>query len=193
MLIPLEIPPGLYRQGTEYQSKGRFYEANLWRWAKGKSGPVGGWELLVSFADPATTISLNVPVVAVGVVGAGLLVTEGPELVSLNVPGEAVGVVGAGVSRIVSVTGDVSGVAVAGAGVSVTQPGVVEIEGEVSAVAVVSAGVSRIVSVTGDVSAVAVASAGITVEAGASFDTDAQAFFDACDTEPSAGATAPAR
>lgn len=46
MLIPLEIPPGLYRQGTEYQSKGRFFNGNLWRWAKGKSGPVGGWEAL---------------------------------------------------------------------------------------------------------------------------------------------------
>ena len=43
MLIEMDFPPGLYRQGTEYQSKGRFYDANLWRWAKGKSGPIGGW------------------------------------------------------------------------------------------------------------------------------------------------------
>lgn len=45
-LIPLEFPPGLYRMGTEYQSQGRFFDANLWRWARGKSGPVGGWEAL---------------------------------------------------------------------------------------------------------------------------------------------------
>jgi hypothetical protein len=48
--IPLEMPPGLSRMGTEYQNKGAFYDANLWRWAKGKSGPVGGWSELGSLA-----------------------------------------------------------------------------------------------------------------------------------------------
>lgn len=50
MLIPLEFPPGLNRMGTEYQNKGVFYDANLWRWAKGKSGPVGGWSELGSLS-----------------------------------------------------------------------------------------------------------------------------------------------
>lgn len=43
MLVKLEFPPGLNRMGTEYQNKGVFFDANLWRWSKGKSGPVGGW------------------------------------------------------------------------------------------------------------------------------------------------------
>lgn len=46
MLVELALPPGLFRIGTEYQSASRFYEANLWRWADGFSGPVGGWDQL---------------------------------------------------------------------------------------------------------------------------------------------------
>lgn len=43
MLIALDIPPGIYRNGTEYQSRGRFYDADLWRFHAGTMRPVGGW------------------------------------------------------------------------------------------------------------------------------------------------------
>lgn len=43
MLLPLDLPPGLYRNGTRYQSQGRFYDADLWRWFEGTQQPVGGW------------------------------------------------------------------------------------------------------------------------------------------------------
>ena len=52
MLVPIEYPPGLFRMGTEYQNDTRFFDSNLWRWSKGKSSPIGGWEQLGS-----TTIS----------------------------------------------------------------------------------------------------------------------------------------
>lgn len=42
-LIPLKIPPGVYRNGTEYQSAGRWYDANLVRWFENTLRPVGGW------------------------------------------------------------------------------------------------------------------------------------------------------
>ena len=42
-LIPLKIPPGVYRNGTEYQSAGRWYDANLVRWYENTLRPVGGW------------------------------------------------------------------------------------------------------------------------------------------------------
>lgn len=42
--IPLKIPPGIFRNGTEYQSKGRWYDCNLMRWEKGSFGPMGGWK-----------------------------------------------------------------------------------------------------------------------------------------------------
>ena len=41
--IPLKIPPGVYRNGTEYQSAGRYYDASLVRWFEGTMRPVGGW------------------------------------------------------------------------------------------------------------------------------------------------------
>ena len=42
-LMPLKIPPGIYRNGTEYQSIGRWYDANLVRWFENTLRPVGGW------------------------------------------------------------------------------------------------------------------------------------------------------
>ena len=41
--IPLQIPPGVYKNGTDYQSKGRWNYANLVRWFEGTIRPVGGW------------------------------------------------------------------------------------------------------------------------------------------------------
>lgn len=42
-LYPLDIPPGMYRNGTEYQSQGRWYDANGIRWFTKTIRPVGGW------------------------------------------------------------------------------------------------------------------------------------------------------
>jgi hypothetical protein len=43
MYIPIKLPPGIYRNGTEYQSAGRWYDANLVRWYENTLRPVGGW------------------------------------------------------------------------------------------------------------------------------------------------------
>lgn len=42
-LIPLNIPAGQYRNGTEYQSQGRWRDGNLIRWHEGALRPIGGW------------------------------------------------------------------------------------------------------------------------------------------------------
>lgn len=42
-LIALDIPPGIYRNGTNYQAQGRYYDADLWRFHDGTSRPIGGW------------------------------------------------------------------------------------------------------------------------------------------------------
>jgi hypothetical protein len=42
-LVKLEIPPGVYRAGTVYQSSGRWYDVNFVRWHEGAMKPVGGW------------------------------------------------------------------------------------------------------------------------------------------------------
>lgn len=43
-LFPLAIPPGVFRSGTLYQSKGRWYDSHLCRWYDSVAlGPIGGW------------------------------------------------------------------------------------------------------------------------------------------------------
>lgn len=49
-LTPLNIPPGVFRNGTQYQTAGRWYDANLVRWIDGLLLPVGGWSKMNSSA-----------------------------------------------------------------------------------------------------------------------------------------------
>ena len=42
--FPLTIPPGVFRNGTEYQSRGRWYDASMVRWENGEMKPIGGWQ-----------------------------------------------------------------------------------------------------------------------------------------------------
>jgi hypothetical protein len=42
-LVPLKLPPGLANNGTVYQTKGRWFAANLVRFFQGNIQPVGGW------------------------------------------------------------------------------------------------------------------------------------------------------
>lgn len=49
-LIPLDIPPGVYGNGTDYEASGRWRAASLVRWQAGSARPVGGWRTRVSSA-----------------------------------------------------------------------------------------------------------------------------------------------
>ena len=50
--FPLRYPPGIFRNGTEYQARGRWYDANLVRFLEKTVRPIGGWEnLQASGAD----------------------------------------------------------------------------------------------------------------------------------------------
>ena len=44
MYLPIDLPPGIYANGTEYEAKGRWRDANLIRWYNGRMRPVGGWQ-----------------------------------------------------------------------------------------------------------------------------------------------------
>jgi hypothetical protein len=41
--FPLSLPPGIYKNGTQLQSQGRWYDGNLVRFYSGTIRPVGGW------------------------------------------------------------------------------------------------------------------------------------------------------
>ena len=53
-LVPLQIPPGFYRNGTDLQGAGRWRDGSLVRWREGSLRPVGGWVERVAnaFTDP---------------------------------------------------------------------------------------------------------------------------------------------
>lgn len=42
-LLPIKIPAGVYRVGTDFEQSGRWRDANLIRWHQGSMRPVGGW------------------------------------------------------------------------------------------------------------------------------------------------------
>lgn len=44
-LTPLQIPSGVFRNGTDMQSAGRWRDASLVRWSNNVMQPVGGWTL----------------------------------------------------------------------------------------------------------------------------------------------------
>ena len=56
--IPLQIPPGVYRNGTELQSAGRWYDANLVRFYENTMRPIGGWRKRSSTAVAGAARSL---------------------------------------------------------------------------------------------------------------------------------------
>ena len=49
-LIPLALPPGVYRNGTEFQQSNRWRDASLVRWRDGSLRPIGGWRTRIASA-----------------------------------------------------------------------------------------------------------------------------------------------
>lgn len=50
--LPLQLPPGVQRNGTKYQAKNRWYAADLVRWQEGAMQPIGGWTRLSRSDSP---------------------------------------------------------------------------------------------------------------------------------------------
>lgn len=50
-LVPITLPPGVYRNGTDLQSSGRWRDASLVRWTDGTMQPIGGWTLRATVTD----------------------------------------------------------------------------------------------------------------------------------------------
>ena len=52
-LIPLKLPPGVVKNGTDYEAQNRWRDVNLIRWKEGSLRPIGGWETRKSSAFAA--------------------------------------------------------------------------------------------------------------------------------------------
>ncbi len=46
-LLKLQPPPGVFKNGTPYEAKGRWSDCNLVRWKDGRLQPLGGWETVI--------------------------------------------------------------------------------------------------------------------------------------------------
>jgi hypothetical protein len=97
-LIPISIPPGVYRSGTELQSTGRWYDVNLVRWTEGAMEPVGGWEVRPISALTGKARSLitwktngNVRLMAAGTSSKLYAVTQSNVLVDITPTGFTAG------------------------------------------------------------------------------------------------------
>ena len=97
-LIPINIPPGVYRSGTELQSAGRWYDVNLVRWTEGAMEPIGGWEVRPLSALTGKARSLitwktngNVRLMAAGTSSKLYAVTQSNSLVDITPVGFTAG------------------------------------------------------------------------------------------------------
>ena len=47
-LLPVKIPPGFFRNTTQYEAKQRWHKGNLVRFSEGRLRPIGGWSRLAA-------------------------------------------------------------------------------------------------------------------------------------------------
>jgi hypothetical protein len=52
-LVPVQLPPGLVRAATPYETPGRWWDMNQSRWRAGVAMPIGGWQKLGTPLDSA--------------------------------------------------------------------------------------------------------------------------------------------
>ena len=78
-LIPIKIPPGFYRNATQYQAKNRWYKGNLVRFSEGRLRPIGGWQRLAptQIKKKQGIKSLTITTAGTGYSGAGTLSATG--------------------------------------------------------------------------------------------------------------------
>ena len=55
--LPLKFAPGVWKNGTLYQGRGRWEDADLIRWNVGSMGPVGGWRTWGLDPDAVTGVA----------------------------------------------------------------------------------------------------------------------------------------
>lgn len=58
-LIPLDIPAGFYRNGTEYEQSGRWRDGSLVRWRDNSLRPIGGWRIRQDASNPSNDVTLS--------------------------------------------------------------------------------------------------------------------------------------
>jgi len=78
-LLPIKIPPGFFRNSTQYQAKNRWYKGNLVRFSEGRMRPIGGWTRLAptQITKKGAIKSLTITTAGTSYVGNGTLSATG--------------------------------------------------------------------------------------------------------------------
>lgn len=88
-LIPLKLPAGIYRTGTDYEGSGRWRDANLVRWSNGSMRPVGGWIEKHDVSSSVTAAPRSMHSWIDNVAGSNTAVGTANELLYVNASGTA--------------------------------------------------------------------------------------------------------
>lgn len=56
-MFPIDLPPGVVKNGTVYQTKGRWFDTQLVRWFSGAMQPVGGWDHIQDTGGADVTVT----------------------------------------------------------------------------------------------------------------------------------------
>ena len=57
--LPLQIPMGFKKNGTDYECAGRWLDGNLVRFHEGSLRPIGGWQIRISSAYSGVARSMH--------------------------------------------------------------------------------------------------------------------------------------
>jgi hypothetical protein len=91
----IKLPPGMFRNGTEYEAAGRWFDGNLVRWQNGRLKPIGGYQAFVAAGANLTgvarggiafTDNLGFPYLLIGT-NSNLYIGEGGVFTDVTPPG----------------------------------------------------------------------------------------------------------
>ena len=88
-LIPIKLPPGVYRVGTDFEGSNRWRDANLVRWHQGSMRPVGGWREKADASSLITAAPRAMHIWVDNTQGANTALGTANELVYVNASGTA--------------------------------------------------------------------------------------------------------
>jgi hypothetical protein len=95
-LIPIKIPAGIYRVGTDLEGANRWRDANLVRWHQGSMRPVGGWSEKADVSASLTATPRAMHVWIDNTSGANTAIGTASELIYVNASGTATDITPAG-------------------------------------------------------------------------------------------------
>jgi len=95
-LIPIKLPPGVYRVGTDFEGSNRWRDANLVRWHQGSMRPVGGWREKADASSLITAAPRAMHIWVDNTQGANTALGTANELVYVAASGNATDITPAG-------------------------------------------------------------------------------------------------